>query len=493
MKIFILFLTFFLIVKIYSISGADNEEYSSEDPENENDVKEVNLREVCPCDMTQNQCDLGCCCDKDCLDLMLNQEYYDSYPECDASSSFSKNLDSKLDYCDGYKKSLDDLYNPLVLAFKILKKGYCLAKNVDPDDDINEDYKIDDDDNISTENEENENFKNYTNIPSSTKNFDLNMNDFENVNFNAPIALPNGMCLFGYFQIEKYQDYEVTCSYQINNDIIRYMENYYYLDSFTENFYIHNNYYDNDSNGMNNLAIKKIEIIFFLDNNTTNISLYYNENNEAFQDLTMEVRFLRNQSDYPRSGNPGYIKGKPILFRQEINPPNKYKIYNILPIDENEDLNGRTLYYDNYMDNILTFEDFTIYGYKNCRSCLFSNIFNDELFFYFGNANINNDKDGEKIDGRINETSSFLLIGKYDYVGAVNNSQNRIYELKFDEDVNFDSRNVKYFINKFIKPKKMGTKWWYAPGPGFIRLPRNIMYPFRIGTTQYTAEKTNNE
>lgn len=27
--------------------------------------------------------------------------------------------------------------------------------------------------------------------------------------------------------------------------------------------------------------------------------------------------------------------------------------------------------------------------------------------------------------------------------------------------------------------------WWFAPAPGFVKLPRNIMYPFRIGTTVY--------
>ena len=35
------------------------------------------------------------------------------------------------------------------------------------------------------------------------------------------------------------------------------------------------------------------------------------------------------------------------------------------------------------------------------------------------------------------------------------------------------------------KLKNVKTKWWEAPGPGFIRLPRNIMYPFRIGTSKY--------
>ena len=137
MKIFIIFLIFiFLFVKILTISGADNEEYS--ESSDSYTQTSLNLREVCPCDLTEGVCDYACCCDQDCLELMFDQGYYDSFPECDKSSSFSKNLDSKLDYCDGYIKSLDDLYNPLVLAFKVLKRGYCLAKNVKPDDDLDD-------------------------------------------------------------------------------------------------------------------------------------------------------------------------------------------------------------------------------------------------------------------------------------------------------------------------------------------------------------------
>ena len=32
----------------------------------------------------------------------------------------------------------------------------------------------------------------------------------------------------------------------------------------------------------------------------------------------MVITFLRNESDYPRSGNPGYIKGKPLLIKQQL-------------------------------------------------------------------------------------------------------------------------------------------------------------------------------
>ena len=73
---------------------------------------------------------------------MLDHNYYERYSECDPDSYLSRRTYSKLDYCDGYKKSIDDLYNPLVLAFKILKMGFCLYKTrEDENDDDNENEK----------------------------------------------------------------------------------------------------------------------------------------------------------------------------------------------------------------------------------------------------------------------------------------------------------------------------------------------------------------
>ena len=35
--------------------------------------------------------------------------------------------------------------------------------------------------------------------------------------------------------------------------------------------------------------------------------------------------------------------------------------------------------------------------------------------------------------------------------------------------------------NLYPKKENLEKNWWYAPGPRFIKLPRNVMYPFRIG------------
>lgn len=79
--------------------------------------------------------------------------------------------------------------------------------------------------------------------------------------------------------------------------------------------------------------------------------------------------------------------------------------------------------------------------------------------------------------------------------GAVNNTQYGIYEVKYRMDYIYwyakhiyDTTVMDNFfsyinVNFFKIPQD--TVWWYAPGPGFILLPRNIMYPFRLGTTTY--------
>ena len=75
-------------------------------------------------------------------------------------------------------------------------------------------------------------------------------------------------------------------------------------------------------------------------------------------------------------------------------------------------------------------------------------------------------------------------MGVYRDTGATNNTQFQLIDFEVNKiDNNYEK--YFYFIVKLLKLKNVETKWWEAPGPGFIRLPRNIMYPFRIGTTDY--------
>ena len=479
----------FLFKKIYSISGTEGERYNTN-----GDITEplVNLYEICPCDKTAGVCDHGCCCDKDCIQYMIDNDYYEQYPECDPSSYASRNINSKLEYCYEYKKSLDDLYNPLVLAFKILKRGFCLYKDNSNNDDNDSNNDIDNNNNDNNQIDLN------TDIFEKVigNDGDDNNSPFEKIkNQMAPIALPSGLCLFDSYPIKFLEDYEVTCSYlqdqseTIFGNITNEFRN---IERFLINQY-------NEVQNLNesvNCVIKKIEIIYYL-NDGPRLFLYYeNRNGEEFRDLTYIVKFLGSRNDYTKSGNPGYIKGKPLLIGQKERSNGNNQLYKngaVFPIyyeGHNYDINNQ-FFYNNYFDNKITFEDFIIYGYQQRLHNIIIQLFKNDngIISYIvgkhGNANVNYTNDWVEIghnnvDGRI-----YLLTGKYRYVGAVNNPQIKIDSLNVDP-VNYDQGSLYYFILKFYK-KNIETKWWYAPGPGFFKLPRNVMYPFRIGTTQYST------
>ena len=328
-KLLIIF--FFVFKEIYLIPGTDEEGYDPIEIIQNPKEYEVDLKNVCPCDKTEGVCDFGCCCDNDCLNFMFDQNYYSLFSECDSSSSFKMTMYSKLDYCDGHKLSIDDLYNPLTLAFKILKTGFCLVKkkenNIIFDNSIinNEKSTSDDvyDPLLFGQNQ------NITPGSFSSNNID----NFAKMNFNVPIALPSGICLFGYYQIMKLQDYEVTCTYHFNQNAS--IAEYY--NGNVKNFYIYKDYYFNEECKSNNI-IKKIEIIYIIDSQKYQINHFYKVDDRSinnYQDLTFIVKFLKDESDYPKNGNLGYIKGNPILIRKRkpsfyLNSDN-YSIYTILP------------------------------------------------------------------------------------------------------------------------------------------------------------------
>ena len=501
MYVYLIFL--FLIHKINSIQGTDQESYSQE---NDNSYK-VDLDEFCPCDKNQGICDPKCCCDPDCLEDMLNQDYYENNPECDPLSSLSKRVDSKLDYCEGHQKAVEDLYNPLVLAFKILKKGFCLAKKNPKKKDEPIDYKKLIEDYQKEEKETKEDQENIFNkVLPNGESFNTNVKEikeFEAININAPISLPNGLCLFKAYPIKKFMDYEVECSYFGNQrDQIRQIMNPFR--STNSIFYLinNNNNYRRvlENEILNDFYIKKVEIIYYEEENTYYTRFYYiNQNYDNYVDFIYIFKFLYNETDYINSGSPGYIKGKPILIGEKSDTENIIKKYEndaVFPIDSDsisiqENNDNVFIYYDNYFDNKITFEDLTIYGYRtdvsNNKNELAS-LFNREAIKYrigkYGNANISYNYDWLEMNPFNNINNPYLIIGEYKDIGAVNNTQFTIVNFQKNENKTLDIVNYRYLIIKFLRQKtKRG--WWYAPGPGFIKLPQNIMYPFRIGTTKY--------
>ncbi len=492
---------FFLKKIIYSLPQTEGDMFTVDaDPQ----YKIVNLIDTCPCDLNEGICDKSdkiCCCDKDCLPDMLNPTFYEKNKECDPSSYISRRINSKLDYCDDYTKSLDDLYNPLILAFKILKKGFCLyADHFKKTDDKTDQYDKNKN-TILTQTGEEEKFDEVIRIKTDNNDFSMkNIDSFKMMNFNAPIALPSGLCLFNSYPIKKYEDYEVICSYkhtQNNDDDTNYLNdkfpnpNFKYLiNDAKKNFYR-----DATEDAGGATLFKKIEIIYY-DNVDMPIIKHYYENvdtptsNTFYQDLTFVVKFLKDENDYKKSGNPGYIKGKPLLILEK-NEDKFYKYNNdkVFPIDYDENIDITDIYYNDYFDNKITFEDLIIYGYQNnyCKNYI-KDMFSTHEYYVgqLGNANAHLINDWKKIEGFSNQYNPYLLMGLYQTIGTVNNAQIKIKEYApYFISKDLVDGTYTYFISKFFKLKKIKTKWWYALPPGFFKLPRNTMYPFKVGTTNY--------
>jgi hypothetical protein len=265
------------------------------------------------------------------------------------------------------------------------------------------------------------------------------------------------------------------------------------------------------SNNEKGNKLKKLEIFYLSETNTYEINYYleYKTNIDDDQEFAFVIKKFQNKKDFHKSGNPGYIKGKPILIGQRDEENKRIKKFRndiVFPVSEvykcindgENDTNNFFYYYDNYMDNKLTFEDLIFYKYTKEKT------FNDSIddlnseeiksklnFGTFGNANLRYEKDWQQISIKINddEKQNLLLLGVYMDYGLVNNTQFKI------QDFEIEGRNIpgnkvnSYFIIKFLYKNDTENKWWYSPGPGFvIRVPKNWMYPFQIGTTTYRTK-----
>ena len=472
-----------------------------------NDNKPV---ENCPCDLTYNTCDRNCECDEKCNTIDHGTDNYDIYNEYKKPGNhiFEKKYQKLLPMCSDLDKSpITDLYSPLTIGYQILKKGLCLFNKdaVKYDDDLNYDDSIDeiiekldlDNDIDDSDSLNNEQSKNFSDINTS---FDI----YDNLNITFPIMLPDGSCLKNNSYIKFLQDKKVICNDNINKDEIENLEENFdnvNVYSISED----NTYLDDSSEGD---IIKKISFEFYVNSDKniideSNLTLIYKKkkkNDSKYIEesgVIYEVKFYSNNIGKKKiktfSGNPGYIKGNPLLTKFIANRVFSGVNLNGKCVEKNT--NKKIIYEDDIIENTFTFEDNIIYGcYLNGNAdnknlVIYENIINehDNYYFQLGNSR----KEKKKISysySQINDNLNILSLDVlYEAIGAKYNRQNQLLYIKnYGDKTLVDNKKSRYIkVNAF--KVKSETKWWYAPG-WKITFPKNIMYPFRIGTTSYEAK-----
>lgn len=128
-----------------------------------------------------------------------------------------------------------------------------------------------------------------------------------------------------------------------------------------------------------------------------------------------------------------------------------------------------------FISDWLKSDDFKLNSYQSIwdevtNKCLIPSILNiDVLYANFGL--VNNTQHGIlKVSKRL---ESMYWMGS--------NDDNTGVDSMF---VQSNKRNFHTYININFFRLPSTTQWYFAPGPS-VKFPKNIMYPFRIGTTQY--------
>ena len=494
---------------------------------------------ACPCDLTPAVCDRNCCCDFDCLYFRgVDEENLEDFFEfCQEGSMLKKEVETRMPICSGEHATREELYNPLYTGFQLFKKGFCIMKeNNKKMDDMSvkeDDSKIqkliekilEEQENSEKENEEN---KAIEKLLPNTKTEDEIIIPFEsNSNISIPVTLPSGMCLFKGYKVKVLQNKSVQCSYIYKTGISNKIIDSIFIgkeevQNETKHKIIYDNSYTREKEKSDN-PLTKVDIIIYTDSNGSHTSqynfTYYYENeaipNGTLHNLFVKVTFLKEKenstpySDFIRSGNSGYVKNSNILFGKQYNT--QYiqlmkspglliggdKSGNCVYYKENNNMSDIELFYDSYLHNQLSLEDTIVFGCKknefDKNNFLFSVVLNENYAYFskFGNVNLTGENGGEWVRKDLDGFNpNNLLKIFYKPSGTTNNTQ---YELRdFESAANFFESDDKFnfFFIKFfgLEPEKY---WWYAPGPGLIPFPKNLLYPFRTGTTRYTSNRDN--
>ena len=493
---------------------------------NGDEGESINIRDSCTCDITKGICDRNCCCDRDC-DFKKYGFFDEIIEECLPSNVIQNDGMNAVPICSSDFTVIGDLFNPLSVGYQLLKKGLCL-RNPNTDFDLDsvknpekeiQNMNVDNDTQINEDNLNDNFFDEVNNTQTVYSNINENVNQII-PNFIFPVMSPSGLCIKG-FPIKILNDKIVTCSFHYNDDdtdteIENKIQNYINFVTFkgeVHHYFIDENYIIRE-NG--NGFYKKIELNIRIKNNIikleeSHLSIYRETNKRSdikLFDVTFIVKFEifnetfnENEEVYlpKKSGNPGYLIGSPIKFGQYNNQYDYVSPYEFnrlflgvdqkgkcIKVDQNEDY-----YEDLVLSNTITFENRTLFGCLRIGNAnyLLPNIINQYLtdrIAYFGNPSVYpNDYFEPDTQCNYNENTFYMLI-KFLYinVGIKDNPQRRIVRVEcqsFDQNNN----NAPIYLELLFIQYDGGLKTKEAKAPSIFVLPKNVLYPFRFGTTNY--------
>ena len=373
-------------------------------------------------------------------DVEKKKAYYNILPMCSEENIYD----------------IKDLYNPIQIGLQILKRGFCLfTESKIPDEIIEKDKKAEEisiNETITLINED---------MIRKTKNMDMEI--------ELPIVLPDGFCVFNTGNIrhlKKNKNEHIKCKIR-NNEERKIIEDIKKKKMPKNCKYVYNG------------DILQLTITFYNDEQKTqdcNITL-----DKTFLFLSLDIIFRKSEGE-PFVNIPGINYGDPLIKLYEENGLLKVPIeyIQIIPYDPK----SQDVEYNPFVDNSLTFQDTIITSFHDKQTDIFMkyskimNPSNEDLVNWSNEEENSWCRDGDEIK----ETLVFNFL--YTEFGAVNNSQKVLLGLKPCKHE--PSSEKKYLFINFLK-KENSKDYWNAPGPRVSTDARNIMYPFKIGSSNYKS------
>ena len=415
------------------------------------------------------QCNPSNCADEKCAKLLKGELKKMWLNKCSIGSKNSK----EKAYYDILPMCLEeniydikDLYNPIQIGLQILKRGFCLAFGI-PDTIIEDKTKTE---TISVN-------KTIELLGDYDENMDMNK---EEMKIYLPIVLPDGMCkMIG-------NNNNITLLKWMKNEHIKCKIKQEDAKTLIR---------DIINNKSKKRCTQKIDSVRGVNILKGNVIFYVNEEDDPKCDLkendiagdyflSLDITFRKSESE-PFVNVPGFKYGDSLIKLEENDLEIKKEYQEFIPHS-----NTSSGYINPFIDNSLTFQDTIITSFPRISG----NDLNTAIAGRYSkiiNPSVKDLNDKRYITVTQEDDSlvnTVVCNFWYTELGPVNNTQKILIGGKVYQPTG-DKNNIKYLFINFVKQENP-KKRWYASGPRLYAASKNIMYPFKIGTTDYRDTKS---